>query len=63
MKLAREVKGNKKGFYNYIGSKRRGKEHVSPLLKGAGDLMTRDIRKDKVLSGFFASVFPGKACP
>lgn len=63
VKLAREVKGNKKGFYKYIGSKRKGKEHVGPLLEGAGDLMTGDMRKDKVLKGFFSSAFTGKACP
>lgn len=35
---------------------------MGPLLKGAGDLMTRDMRKDKVLNAFFASVFIGEAC-
>lgn len=63
MKLAREVKGNKKGFYKYIGSKSKGKDHVGPLVKGAGDLVTGDMRKDKVLKDFFSSVFTGKACP
>jgi len=35
---------------------------VSPLLYGAGKLVTADIQKDKVLDAFFASVFTSKSC-
>lgn len=31
------VKGNRKGFYSYIGSKRVTKENVGPLLNGMGN--------------------------
>lgn len=63
MKLAREVKCNRKRFYNCICSKRKDKEHVGSLLKGAGNLMHRDVREDNVLNGFFVSALTGKACP
>jgi len=56
------VKGQQERFYNYTGSQRRGKEHVGPLLKGAGDLMAGEMRKDKVLNAFFDSFLTGKAC-
>ena len=36
--LARDVKDNKKGFYRYIGRRRRAKESVPPLMKGNGEL-------------------------
>lgn len=63
MKLAREVKGNRKRFYNCIGGKRKHKVDVGALLKGAGDLMHRDMREDNILNGFFVSALAGKACP
>ena len=37
LKLVWEVKGNRKGFCNYIDSKRRAKENVGLLLSGPGD--------------------------
>lgn len=63
LKLAREVKGDKKGFYKDIGSKRKAKESECSLLSGAGDLVTKEMEKAEVLNAFFASVFNGKACP
>lgn len=35
---------------------------MSPLLTGAGKLVTADIGKDEVLNAFFASVFTSKNC-
>lgn len=34
--LARDVKGNKKGFYKYINSKRKTRENLGLLLNGTG---------------------------
>ncbi|PKU45921.1 rna-directed dna polymerase from mobile element jockey-like [Limosa lapponica baueri] len=39
------VKDNKKGFYGYIGNKRKTRENVGPLLNEMGDLVTQDIEK------------------
>jgi len=50
LNLARDVKNNKKGFFNYISSKQKTKENVGPL-------------KVELLNAFFASVLSGKACP
>lgn len=38
--LVRDVRGNKKGFYRYINSKRKVRGYVGPLLNGAGELVT-----------------------
>lgn len=32
--LPSDIKGNRKGFYSYIGSKRLNKGNVGPLLNG-----------------------------
>lgn len=51
----------KKGFYKYMGSKRKSREDVDLLLNGAGDLMATGMEKAVVLSAFFASVFTDKS--
>ena len=43
LKLARDVKNNKKGFFNYISSKRKTRDNVGPLLHEAGVLVTEDV--------------------
>ncbi|GAB0204007.1 hypothetical protein GRJ2_002866300 [Grus japonensis] len=58
--LERDIKGNKKGFYTYISSKRKMRENVGLLLNGAGDLVTQDMEKTEVLNAAFASVFTSK---
>jgi len=58
--LARDIKGNKKSFYRYIGDKRKAKDNVGSLWKETGDLVTWDMEKAEVLNDFFASVFTGK---
>ncbi|GAB0179566.1 mitochondrial enolase superfamily member 1 [Grus japonensis] len=58
--LARDIKENKKGFYKYIGDKRKTRENVGPLLNRTGDLVTQDVEKAVVLNAFFASAFASK---
>ena len=57
LNLARDVKDNMKGFYGYIGRRRRAKESVPPQMKGNGELASSDTEKAEVLSECFASVF------
>ncbi|KAK4819916.1 hypothetical protein QYF61_014651 [Mycteria americana] len=41
LNVARDIKGNKKSFYRYIGDKRKTRENVGPLWKETGDLVTQ----------------------
>jgi len=61
LNLARDVKNNKKGFFNYLSSKRKARDNVGPLLNEAGILMTEDAEKAELLNVFFASIFSAKA--
>jgi len=45
LKLARDVKDNKKGFFNYISSKRKARDNVGPLLNEAGVLVRMQRRQ------------------
>ena len=63
LELVRDVKGNKKGFFRYVGSKMEAKENVGPQFNGSGDLATKDMEKAEVFNAFFVSVFTGKLCP
>ncbi|CAM5122712.1 unnamed protein product [Eretmochelys imbricata] len=60
LQLARDVKSNKKGFFRYVGNKKKAQESVGPLLNEGGNLVTEDVEKAKVLNAFFASVFTNK---
>ncbi|CAM5115567.1 unnamed protein product [Eretmochelys imbricata] len=51
---------NKKGFFRYVGNKKKVKESVGPLLNEGGNLVTEDVEKANVLNTFFASVFMNK---
>ncbi|KAK4825248.1 hypothetical protein QYF61_025647 [Mycteria americana] len=57
LKLARDTKGSKKGFYEYISGKGKTRENVDPLLNGARAMVTQHVKKARVLNAFFASVF------
>ncbi|KAK4829437.1 hypothetical protein QYF61_004312 [Mycteria americana] len=60
LKLAKDVKSNKKSFYHYISSRRLNKENMGLLLNGVGYLVTVDTEKADVPSAFFASAFTYK---
>ncbi|KFW09685.1 hypothetical protein N327_13834, partial [Fulmarus glacialis] len=56
--LARDAKNNKKGFYRYVGQKRKTKENVPPPpLNKTGELVTTDMEKAEVLKNFFCLSF------
>ena len=59
LKLAREIKNNKKGFCKYIDQKRQPKESVCPLVNGKGETATTDMEKAEILNELFASAFIG----
>ena len=61
--MARDVKNNKKGFFNYISSKRKTRDNVGPLLNEVGVIVTEDVEKAELLNAAFASVLSSKAGP
>jgi len=63
LNLTRDFKDNKKGFFNYISSKRKARDNVGPLLKQMGVLLTENAKTAELLNAFFASVFSAKAGP
>lgn len=54
LKLGRDAKGNKKGFYKYINYKSKTRENAGPLLRETGDLVTQDSGK----ASFYALARP-----
>uniref|UniRef100_K7EZY7 Reverse transcriptase domain-containing protein n=1 Tax=Pelodiscus sinensis TaxID=13735 RepID=K7EZY7_PELSI len=60
LRLAKDVKDNKKGFYRHVNKKKVIREGVRPLMDEGGNLVTDDVGKAEVLNAFFASVFTDK---
>jgi len=63
LKLARDVKNNKKDFFNYISNKRKARDNVGLLLNEVGVLVTEDAEEGEQLNAFCASVFSAEAGP
>jgi len=63
LNLARDIKDNKKGFFNYIISKQKTRKNAGPLLNEVGALVTEYTEKAELLNAFFASVSTAKANP
>jgi len=63
LKLARDVKNNKKGFFRDVSSKKTHKEDLGPLLNRAGNLVTDNADNVEILNTCFASVFTDVAGP
>ena len=63
LNLARDIKGNKKGFFKYISSTRKTEDPVGPVLNKVGALVPQDAEKVELLNASFASVFTAKAGP
>lgn len=59
--MARDVKGNKKGFYRYVSAKRKTREIPGPLWKEMGHTVVHDTQKAEVLTDIFVSVFTRKS--
>lgn len=57
MMLTRDMKGKKRSFYCYTGSKMLNRENVGSLLNGVGVFVTADTDRAEVLIALFASVF------
>ena len=60
-KIAKEAKSNPKRFYQYVSSKTKPKDNVSPLLKDDGSMAQDDGDKAEVLNNYFASVFTNES--
>uniref|UniRef100_K7F1Q8 Reverse transcriptase domain-containing protein n=1 Tax=Pelodiscus sinensis TaxID=13735 RepID=K7F1Q8_PELSI len=60
LRLAKDVKDNKKGFYRHVNKKKVIREGVQSLMDEGGNLVTEDVGKAEVLNAFFASVFTDK---
>ncbi|PKU36399.1 rna-directed dna polymerase from mobile element jockey-like [Limosa lapponica baueri] len=63
LNLARDVKVNRKGFFKYIGGKRKTRENVGPLLNETGAMVTEDAKMAELLNAAFGSVFTTQASP
>ena len=57
MKLAVDIKNNKKGFFRHVNHKQKKKENIGPLLNRKGESITNDAEKAEVRINFFTSVF------
>ncbi|XP_059575008.1 RNA-directed DNA polymerase from mobile element jockey isoform X1 [Alligator mississippiensis] len=57
LRMATQIKDNKKLFFRYIGSKRKAQGGIGPLLNGQKQLAMDRRDKAELLDEFFASVF------
>lgn len=60
LNLVKDVKGNKKGLYRQITSKKKNSEDMDPLINRLGDVVRKDMKRDEVLNVFLASASASK---
>ncbi|KAF7244268.1 RNA-directed DNA polymerase from mobile element jockey [Varanus komodoensis] len=60
LRLAKNIKSNKKGFFQHVNRKRKGRQVVGPLNKEEGDPVTDMREQAQMLNDYFASVFSPK---
>ncbi|KAF7253994.1 RNA-directed DNA polymerase from mobile element jockey, partial [Varanus komodoensis] len=60
LRLAKNIKSNKKGFFQHVKRKRKGRQVVGPLNKEEGDPVTDMKEQAQMLNDYFASVFSPK---
>lgn len=60
LNLVKDVKGNKKGLYRQITSKKKNSEGMDPLINRLGDVVRKDMKRDEVLNVFLASASASK---
>ncbi|GAB0204449.1 hypothetical protein GRJ2_002910500 [Grus japonensis] len=56
LKLARDVKNYKKGFFRYVNNKQKEKENVGLLLNRRGEIVSKNAEKAEVLNISFTCV-------
>ncbi|KAF7244384.1 EPM2A-interacting protein 1 [Varanus komodoensis] len=60
LRLAKNIKSNKKGFFQHVNRKRKGRQVVGPLNKEEGDPVTDMREQAQMLNDYIASVFSPK---
>ncbi|KAF7249040.1 F-box/WD repeat-containing protein 10 [Varanus komodoensis] len=60
LRLAKNIKSNKKGFLQHVNRKRKGRQVMGPLNKEEGDPVTDMREQAQMLNDYFASVFSPK---
>ncbi|KAF7241053.1 RNA-directed DNA polymerase from mobile element jockey [Varanus komodoensis] len=60
LRLAKNIKSNKKGFFQHVNRKRNWRQVVGPLNKEEGDSVTDTREQAQMLNDYFVSVFSPK---
>lgn len=60
MQLARDKKGNTKGFYTYLKSNRNTRETIAPLQNMEASPVMGDVQEPEVFNALLMSVFTNR---
>lgn len=58
--MAKDANNNKKGFYKYIGQKRKARESIHPLINEKLELVMTSMEKADVLNFLPQSSLPAR---